>query len=477
MSKKVLAFDFGASSGRAVLFHVIGGKLEMQEVHRFSNDPVEINGTLHWDVLRLYHEIKVGITKAKAISAFDAIGIDTWGVDFGLIDENGNLLENPVHYRDERTDGCMEKVFKLIPKKELYLRCGLQFMRFNTLFQLFYLQNNRNDLMSRTKKLLLMPDLFAYFLTGEMRSEFSLASTTQMLNPKTDEWDLELLKELGINSNILPPLIHAGETYGKLSQKLADELGVPRIPVIAVCAHDTASAVVAVPEDKEQILFLSCGTWSLIGTELHKPILTEKSYECDMTNERGYNKTTRLLKNIMGLWIIQECRRQWEREGIEISFAEIAKQANESEPFANYIDVDASIFEMPGNMPDRIVKYCADHGQTPPHTIGEIARCVYESLADKYRKSYQEIESVTGKKFNVLNIVGGGCNAEILCQFTANALNMTVCAGPSEGTATGNALVQLMALGEVDNISEARKIVKNSTDIKVYKPSGVWLHK
>lgn len=469
---RVLTFDFGASGGRAVVFELRCGKLESQEVHRFSNDPVSVNGTLYWDVLRLFYEIKTAIVNAKNAGGFDSIGIDTWGVDFALIDEHGDMLASPVHYRDARTVGIIEEVDKNIPRERLYAQTGLQFLRFNSLYQLYYLKKYRQSLLASAKKMLFMPDLFANFLTGEMRAEFSMASTTAMIDQNTCDWNRELLTQLGLPHELLAPIIFEGETYGNLKLDIADELGVPRVPVIAVCAHDTASAVVAVPSRAPDFMYLSCGTWSLLGTELDRPVLTADACRAGLTNERGIRRTTRLLKNIMGLWIIQECRRQWAREGQEISFAEIAALAEHAAPFRNFIDVDDPMFELPGDMPKRIHDYCVAHNQPPPESIGETARCVYESLAAKYRITIEKIERMTGKKCSVLHIVGGGSNAEILCQFTANALGIKVTAGPSEATATGNALVQLIARGDVRDIYEARGLVLDSFDIKEYFVEG-----
>ena len=314
-SKRVLAFDFGASSGRAILATYADGKIAMQEIHRFSNDPVNLCGTLYWDVQRLFFEIKQGITKAVHQGGFDAIGIDTWGVDFGLLDAHGQLVANPVHYRDERTVGMMEKAYEKVPQQELYDRTGIQLMRLNTVFQLVSLAENRPDLLERAETMLLMPDLLAYFLTGAKYAEYSEVSTTQMLDPKTGDWAYDLLERLGIPTRLLPKIIDAGTPYGTLRADICDELGCPAVPVIAVCTHDTGSAVAAVPSQKDDFIYISCGTWSLFGTELKAPIINETSRRFNLTNEGGYGRTARMLKNIMGLWLIQESRRQWIREG------------------------------------------------------------------------------------------------------------------------------------------------------------------
>ena len=384
-SKRVLAFDFGASSGRAILATYTDGKIAMQEIHRFSNDPVNLCGTLYWDVQRLFFEIKQGITKAVHQGGFDAIGIDTWGVDFGLLDAHGQLVANPVHYRDERTVGMMEKAYEKVPQQELYDRTGIQLMRLNTVFQLVSLVENRPDLLERTETMLLMPDLLAYFLTGAKYAEYSEVSTTQMLDPKTGDWAYDLLERLGIPTRILPKIIDPGTPYGSLRADICEELGCPQVPVIAVCTHDTGSAVAAVPSQKDDFIYISCGTWSLFGTELKAPIINETSRRFNLTNEGGYGRTARMLKNIMGLWLIQESRRQWIREGFDVSYADLEREALEIEPFRCFIDPDDPSFEMPGNQPRRVQEYCRRTGQTVPQTRGEIMRCIYESLAMKYR--------------------------------------------------------------------------------------------
>lgn len=349
--KRVLAFDFGASSGRAILASYEDGKISMQEIHRFSNDPVTVCGVFHWDVLRLFFEIKQGITKAVHQGGFDAIGIDTWGVDFGLLDKKGRLLNNPVHYRDERTVGMIEKVFETIPAEELYGRTGIQFARLNTLFQLAALRQDEPETLAQAETLLLMPDLFAYLLTGVKRAEYTEVSTTQCLDPKTGDWAFDLLERLDIPTRLFPPIIDAGQTYGLLSDAICEELGCPKVPVIAVATHDTGSAVAAVPTEQDDFIYISCGTWSLFGTELPEPVINETSRKYNLTNEGGYGRTVRFLKNIMGLWLIQESRRQWIREGADVSYADLEREALAAKPFQCFINPDDPSFEMPGNLP------------------------------------------------------------------------------------------------------------------------------
>ena len=471
-SKRVLAFDFGASSGRAILATYADGKIAMQEIHRFSNDPVNLCGTLYWDVQRLFFEIKQGITKAVHQGGFDAIGIDTWGVDFGLLDAHGQLVANPVHYRDERTVGMMEKAYEKVPQQELYDRTGIQLMRLNTVFQLVSLAENRPDLLERAETMLLMPDLLAYFLTGAKYAEYSEVSTTQMLDPKTGDWAYDLLERLGIPTRLLPKIIDAGTPYGTLRADICDELGCPAVPVIAVCTHDTGSAVAAVPSQKDDFIYISCGTWSLFGTELKAPIINETSRRFNLTNEGGYGRTARMLKNIMGLWLIQESRRQWIREGFDVSYAGLEREALEIEPFRCFIDPDDPSFEMPGNQPRRVQEYCRRTGQTVPETRGEIMRCIYESLAMKYRYSFEAIRQVTGKTYASIHMIGGGTKDRLLCQMTADACNCLVKAGPIEATAMGNIAVELIALGEIKDLKEARRIVEASETLKQYTPEA-----
>ncbi len=472
MEKRVLAFDFGASSGRAMLGTLANGKLELREIHRFSNDPVSVNGTLYWDVLRLYFEIKQGINKAVLEGGFDAVGIDTWGVDFGLLDAKGNLLANPVHYRDLRTEGMMEAVDAVIPRKELYRRTGTQAVRLNSIYQLKALVDKEPDLLKRTDKLLFMPDLFAYFLTGVKRAEYTIASTTGLLSAEEKDWDFELIEKLGIPKSIFPEIIDAGTPYGMLSAEICEELGAKPVPVIAVCTHDTGSAVAAVPSLKEDFLYVSCGTWSLFGTECEKPVVTEQSQGFNVTNEGGYGRNVRLLKNIMGLWLIQESRRQWIREGNNVSFADIEREALAVEPFKCFVDPDYAAFETPGNLPKRIAEYCKMTGQYVPETLGETARCIYQSLAMKYRYVCDIMKKLTGKRYETLHLVGGGGKDGLLCQMAANSCDIEVLAGPTEATALGNVGVQFMALGELDGLKGLRKALLKDFEGKRYAPQG-----
>lgn len=476
MTKRVLAFDFGASSGRAIIGCFDGDKITLEEVHRFSNDPVSVGGTVYWDVLRLFYEIKQGIVKAKIAGGFDSIGIDTWGVDFGLIDSEGKLMENPVHYRDTRTAGLVEESFKTMPKEKLYGITGIQFMELNTLFQLISLKKYRPWMLERADKMLFMPDLFAYMLTGKMCAEYSIASTSQLIDLETKSWSEEILDAFGIKKSLFAPLVKPGTVLGELSKEICEECGVDPVPVISVCGHDTQSAITSVPCEDGNFAFLSSGTWSLFGTELDKPIVNETSMNINITNEGGFDDSTGFLKNIIGLWLIQESRRQWKREGEEYSYADLEKLALAAEPFKCFIDPDAPEFVPHGNIPERVREFCRRTGQYVPKTVGEIMRCIYESLAMKYRLTFEKLRECTERDYPVIHVIGGGTKDGLLCQMTANSCDRTVKAGPIEATVMGNVAVQLMSDGSVENIGQARKIIAESSELKIFEPkeTGDW---
>jgi rhamnulokinase/L-fuculokinase len=469
--KKLLAFDFGASSGRAMLGNFDGSKIELQEIHRFSNDPVMVNGTLYWDILRLFYEIKQGLVKSKVFGQIDSIGIDTWGVDFGLLDKRGDLLTNPVHYRDSRTDTMMEETFKLIPSQELYNRTGIQFVFFNSIFQFRALKLQRPELLERADCVLFMPDLFLYLLTGRKKTEYTMASTTQLLNPYSKEWDYEIFEKLGLPRRLFLEIENAGSKALPLSGELCEELGIDPIPTVAVASHDTASAVVSVPAEDENFIYISSGTWSLMGIESDTPLINDLSYKYNFTNEGGFGGKTRFLKNIAGLWLIQESRRQWIREGMDISYADMEQAALNCKPFQCLIDPDDMSLATPGNMPRRIRKLCEQSGQYIPQSLGEVVRCIYESLALKYRLTKEQIEEVSGKKYSVLHVVGGGTKDGLLSQFTANATGIKVIAGPIEATALGNIAVQLISQGALESLAGARRVIAASFDLKYYNPA------
>lgn len=469
--KKVLAFDYGASSGRGIIGTYNGKSITLKEIHRFSNDPVMLGKSMYWDILRLYYEMKQGMIKANLSGGFDSVGVDTWGVDFGLIDKDGKLLENPIHYRDARTEGMLSEGFYRIKKERFYEITGNQFMEINTAFQLLSIILKRPEVLERADKALLMPDLFDYFLTGKKNAEYSIASTTQLLDAKKKTWSYEVMDALQIPNNLFPDVIPSGTVVGKILPEICDELGLSATAeVIAVAGHDTQCAMISVPTQKKDFIFISCGTWSLFGTELDEPYIQQRSAELNITNEGGYGGKTSFLKNIIGLWLIQESRRQWGREGKDLSFSELEKRAEKVAPFMCFIDTDATEFVAAGNIPEKIQKYCERTKQHIPQTEGEIVRCINQSLAMKYRKTIEEIEECTGKNYSEIHMVGGGIQSHMLCQLTANACGRRVYAGPIEATVYGNIALQLLALGAIKDIQEAREVISASEQIMVYDP-------
>lgn len=472
---KVLAFDFGASSGRGIVFEYDGTTLRETEIHRFSNDPVMVNGHLYWDILRLFHEIKQGILKCMSGGHRDieAIGIDTWGVDYALFDENGTMLGNPFHYRDTRTQGMMELADKTIGNAYLFEKTGIQFSFFNTFYQLLAEVQQHPETLQRAKRLLFAPDIFNYFLTGEMKNEYTIASTSQLLNAHTRDWCGELLEKAGIPSHLFEKPVAPGTIIGNLRADICEELGCPSVPVVAVGSHDTASAVASIPaEENENYVYISTGTWLLLGAELDTPLINDTAFRHNFTNEGGVENKIRFLKNIMGLWIIQESRRQWQREGKEFSFNDLEQAARASAPFASFIDPDFDTFATPGNMPQKIRDFCRETGQPIPETEGEVIRTAVESLALKCAHAVFSMEDVFGKSIDVIHMVGGGIKDSLLCQFIADASGKRVVAGPVEATGTGNAVVQMMALGKVPNLAGARQIIRNATPLKEYMPQN-----
>lgn len=465
MHKRVLAVDFGATSGRAMLCTYDGETIQTEELHRFDNSPVAIGGVLYWDILRLFHELKTGIVKAKLRGGFDSIGIDTWGVDFALLDKDGKMLGNPVHYRDRRTEHMQEEVFGIVSKEEIYKTTGIQFLDFNTIYQLMYVKNHCPDEYARAEKFLMIPDLFAYFLTGTKACERTIASTGQLVDPRTGDWAWELIDKLGLKRSLFPEIADSGSTYGMLSPAICEELQVDPVPVVAVCCHDTASAVVSVPSEEENFAYISCGTWSLLGTELQKPLFTCADY----TNELGYGRTVRYLQNIMGLWIINESKRTWDKQGQSLSYGEIAALAEKEEGGRFIFDVNDDEFMYPGDMPEKVRAWFLSRNLPAPQGIGQIARSIYDSIAECYRVATDGLVKLTGKK-SAMHMIGGGINATLLCRLTADATRLPVYAGPSEATVYGNAAVQLIALGAVKNLKAARKIIKNSVSLKEYLP-------
>lgn len=467
----LLGYDLGASSGRAMLGKFDGSKLEISELHRFQNEPVRVNGRLSWDTLYLFREMKQGLFKACAQGAIDGMGIDTWGVDFGLLDKNGDLIGNSVHYRDERTNGMMERAFEVMPREEIFRRTGLAFLQYNTLYQLLALKHAGSPALDIADTLLMTPDLMGYFFTGEKATEYTIASTGQLIDPAKRDWARDIMRAFELPERIFTPLEQPGTVRGRLREDIAAEIGCARIPLLNAASHDTASAVAAVPAPSENFACISSGTWSIMGVELKAPLTRPEVLNSGYSNEGGLNGTTRLMKNIMGLWIIQECRRDWQRQGRDYSFAEIAAMAGGAQPFYAIIDVDDNEFMTPGRMPERIVDYCRRTGQTPPDSDAQIARVVFDSLALAYRHAVESLErDVLGHGVDALNVVGGGSQNELLNRLTASALGKPVIAGPGEATVIGNLLVQAMALGEIGSMAQLRRVVRDSFDTREFEP-------
>lgn len=469
---KFIAIDLGASSGRVILGTLKNSKLELTEIHRFSNDPVEICGEFHWDILRLFHEIKVGLVKCANAGHKDikSISVDTWGVDYGFLDENGKLIGNPFHYRDSRTNNYVDKLDEVISKEELYNITGIQFMNLNTIYQLYSAVVNKSAELKHAKHLLFIPDLLNYFLCGEMACEYSIASTSALLDARTREISNELLRKIGIDKGLFKNIVKSGTIIGKLKEDISLETGIGQVPVIATASHDTASALVSVPTLSNNFAFLSSGTWSLMGIESDEPIINHETLEMLFTNEGGAEYKIKFLKNIMGMWLIQECKRHWERKGTPYSYDELDKMAQESQPFYCFINPDDESFVAPGNMPYKIREYCKKTGQNIPETDAQVIRCIYDSLALRYKLVFENIEKIKKQKLDVLHIVGGGIKNKPLCQMTADAIGKKVITGPIEATSMGNIMVQALGLGIVKSLDEIREIVKNSTHITEYKP-------
>jgi rhamnulokinase len=477
-----LALDLGAESGRGLLGRFDGERLTLDEVHRFPNGPVKLLDTLHWDLPRLWDEMKAALRKAAVVSAgLDGVGVDTWGVDFGLVGRGDTLLGNPVHYRDARTDGMLDEAAKRVPRERIYEITGLQFLPFNTVYQLLAMRRAGSPLLDVAETLLMMPDLFGWLLTGRRAGERTDCSTTQLLDPRTGRWSDELCRALDLPRAILPELIDPGTELGPLRASVAEEVGLPvtgaGLSVIAPGTHDTASAVAAVPAKTDappgappDWCYLSSGTWSLLGVEVPRPVITDETRRCNFTNEGGVAGTTRLLKNIMGLWLVQECRRTWARGGREWSYEELVAEAAAARPFASLVDPDDATFLHHGDMPARLAAYCKKTGQPAPADVGGFVRCAMESLALKYRWAVERLEAILGTTIKTVHIVGGGSRNALLCQFTADACGRPVHAGPVEATAAGNVLLQLMARGKLATLADARSVVARSFPVTVYEP-------
>jgi rhamnulokinase len=470
-TKKILAFDLGAESGRGVLGRFDGARLSLEVVHRFPNGPVRTLDTMHWDVLRLYSEMVNTLRKSAAEhGGVDSLGTDTWGIDFALLGRGGTLLGNPRHYRDPHTEGVMEAAFARVPRQEIFRQTGLQFMRFNTLFQLLALQRDRSPLLDVAENLLFMPDLLHFLFTGIKVNEFTDASTSQMMDPAAKSWAYDLVKAFGLPTCLLGSIVQPGTVLGPLRASVASETDLTPVPVIAPASHDTAAAVAAVPASGDSWAYISSGTWSLMGVELAQPLITDAALKYNFTNEGGVGGTSRFLKNIMGLWLVQECKRTWEREGRPYQYDELARLAEAAPPGVSVVDPDAIAFILPPNMPAALGDFCRRTNQPVPVEPGTVIRCALESLALRYRWVLERLEELVARRLDVIHVVGGGGQNSLLCQMTADACHRQVFAGPIEATAIGNILVQAIGLGLLGSIADAREVVRRSFELRSFEP-------
>jgi rhamnulokinase len=479
--RRFVAVDLGASNGRLLLGRWDGARFDISEVHRFANGPVSTMGHLYWDVLSIWAEIKSGLacciageTRADGLAG---IGLDTWGVDYALLDRDGKMLGNPYHYRDRRNDGMMELVFGRVPRSTVYDTTGIQMMQINTLFQLFSMVRDRDPQLEAAQTLLPIANLFGYWLCGQKAAEYTFATTTQCLAARDRRWAVELLEKLEIPTAFLPPIVEPATVLGNLLPDVAADTGLPEsVPVISVGCHDTASAVAAIPGLDTRSAYISSGTWSLMGVEVPAPIINAQSLAGNFTNEGGVGGTIRLLRNIPGLWLIQECRRQWQREGSEYTWEGLLDRAEREEPFRYLIDPDAPELLNPPDMPAAIRALCRRTGQEQPETVGAVVRCCLESLALRYRQTLDDLEQLVGHPLEVVRIVGGGSQNRLLCQMAADACGVPVVAGPVEATALGNLMVQAIATGDLDDVAAGRAAVAASVTLDTYEPQpgGAW---
>jgi rhamnulokinase len=471
---KYIAFDLGAETGRCVVATLRDRKIELNEIYRFNTHSIKYEKGFYWDILNIFEEIVRGLEKARMAFGprFDGIGVDTWGVDYVLLDADRRIIGYPYHYRDDRTDGIMDETFRLIPREEMYRRSGIQFAQFNTVFQLLSEKKRKSSFLNLANKLLLLPDFLNFLLTGEIKSEYTIASTTGLTDPFKRNWAWNLIDKIQIPSGLFSQMTEPGTVLGRLLPDIAEKTGLDAdVPVIATAGHDTASAIVAVPsDDSGNWAFLSSGTWSLMGVELDKPFLSARAMECNFTNEGGLAGTTRFLKNIIGLWPLQECKRYWSGKSTEYSYSALTELAR-SEGAANaWIDLSDPRFLKPDNMPQKILDFLKEFGQTPKSEIGYIAKVILESLAFSYRNVMRELEDITGKRTDRIYVVGGGTQNDLLMQLTADAVGCKIISGPVEGAVVGNVGVQAIATGAVAGLHEWRQVVADSFRLCVYEP-------
>ena len=472
MEKKYfLAFDLGATSGRSILGIFDGDSFEMRELMRFPNAIMELHGKYYWDIYSLYNSLKEGLKECSRQGIkLTSIGVDTWGVDFGYVAKDGTILGLPRAYRDPYVDGASEDYFKIVPREKVYGLTGIQVMDINSLFQLYRAKQEAFSPLMQADKILFMPDLLSYMLTGKQVCEYTEASTSQILNPVTRQFEPSLLESIGISPSLLHPLIDPGTIIGTLLDSVAEETGVGKVPVVAVAGHDTASAVLAVPAENSNFAYLSSGTWSLMGVETDTPVLTEKSYENNFTNEGGVEGTTRFLKNISGMWLLEQCRKEWEREGRSYTYQAITEMAVKEVDMKSYVNPDDARLGNPASMTTMIAKICEENGMIPPLTDGEYVRCIFESLVHRYADVLKMLSEMIPSPIEKLHIIGGGSQNELVNQMTANALGIPVIAGPSEATAIGNCMMQAKAAGLVKDRWEIRKIIAKAYNVKTFMP-------
>ena len=468
-----LAIDLGATSGRAIVGTIENDKLELREINRFPNPIIDINGRSYWNLFHLYDEIikSIKIITKENISV-SSLGIDTWGVDFVCFGKDGEPLKMPYSYRDSHTHDAPEIFFKRVPKEVVYNKTGIQIMNFNSLYQLDTQLREKSSTYEVIDKILFMPDALSYLLTGNMVTEYTIASTSQMINPYEKKFDKELLEAVKLTEDKFAPIVFSGSEIGKLSESVKQQTGAGDISVIAVAGHDTASAVFATPAENSNFAYLSSGTWSLMGIESDNPVITDETYALNFTNEGGADGSIRLLKNICGMWLIEQCKREWDKNG-ELTYPEIVKAAQEAKPFRSFINPDSPSFASPVSMIDAIQEYCRITEQPVPETIGEISRCIYESLAFRYNQVLTNLKQLSDKPIEKLHIIGGGSNNKMLNQLTANAISLEVISGPSEATAIGNIMLQAQAAGIVSNKNDIRRIIRNSIEQEVFVPENV----
>lgn len=465
-----LAFDFGASSGRLIMSNFDGNKIDLTEIYRFQNEPVNMGNSYYWDIFRLFYELKNGLKKVSAMGIKpDSMAIDTWGVDYGLLDKDGNLIGMPIHYRDKRTLNVKKEAEKILPFKELYKHTGIQFLEFNTVYQLLCDKMMRPQIIDNADALLFIPDLFNYYLTGKKYNEYTIASTSALINANTKKYDKDIIEKFLIPENIFQNVIYPGKIIGYLTKEIQKETGLDEIPVIAVGSHDTASAVAGTPLEGRNSAYLSCGTWSLLGIENNIPIINDKSFKYNFTNEGGIQDTVRILKNINGLWIIQQLKKSWSEHICKVSFSDIINAAKNAENKNFIINPNDKSFMAPLKMEEAIKEYCLKNGQGCPEGLGEIAIAAYNGLTHEYKNTLTILEKITGRTINTLNIVGGGIQDKFFCKMIHDKMGKKVVTGPVEASAMGNVVMQLIAFNEIKNITEGRKIIRQSMHSEIYE--------